>query len=210
MKGPKVDAVIFDLGNVICSFDFERAYRRWAAASALSVDTVRDSLGPDDVFHAFEKGEIDVDTLLPHVAERLGTPLSRDAFVEGWNAIFTGLCEGMDRLVPEVAARTRLVVLSNTNALHADVWRRDYGDVLDHAERVFTSHEIGARKPERASYEAVVRYLDVPAERIAFFDDHEEFVEGGRACGLHAFRVTDLRSIQEPLTRLGVLSRDAG
>ena len=51
------------------------------------------------------------------------------------------------------------------------------------------SSTIGLRKPEAEAYDYVVRAIGVSANRIVFFDDTVENIEGARARGLQAVHV---------------------
>jgi putative hydrolase of the HAD superfamily len=76
--------------------------------------------------------------------------------------------------------------------------------VLGHFKKLFLSSTIGLRKPDAAAYDHVVKEIGVPAERIVFFDDLAENVEGARARGLVAVHVTSTRDVAEALAALGI------
>ena len=59
-----------------------------------------------------------------------------------------------------------------------------YAGVLGHFREIFLSSSIGLRKPDAEAYDHVVKAIGVPAERIVFFDDLAENIEGARALGL--------------------------
>jgi putative hydrolase of the HAD superfamily len=50
----------------------------------------------------------------------------------------------------------------------------------------------------------VVNAIGVPAERIVFFDDVMENIEGARARGLSAVHVTSTRDVADALAALGI------
>jgi len=52
----------------------------------------------------------------------------------------------------------------------------------------FYSCDVGAAKPARAYFEAVLRALNLRAERVLFLDDHEENAAAARALGLQGVR----------------------
>jgi putative hydrolase of the HAD superfamily len=64
------------------------------------------------------------------------------------------------------------------------------------------SHEIGARKPEAAAFEAVVRDIGIAPSRTLFFDDAAENVAGARVCGLRAVEVATSADIERALADL--------
>jgi HAD superfamily hydrolase (TIGR01509 family) len=50
----------------------------------------------------------------------------------------------------------------------------------------------------------VVKAIGAPAERIVFFDDLAENIEGARARGLTAVHVTSIDDVSEALAALGI------
>jgi putative hydrolase of the HAD superfamily len=65
------------------------------------------------------------------------------------------------------------------------------------------SSAIGLRKPDAAAYDHVVQAIGVPAERIVFFDDLAENIDGARARGLTAVQVTSPDDVAQALAALG-------
>ncbi|HUU59943.1 MAG TPA: HAD-IA family hydrolase, partial [Phycisphaerae bacterium] len=98
----------------------------------------------------------------------------------------------------------RVVALSNTNAVHADVWRVRHADVLRHFERIFVSHEMGARKPEPECFRQVLEYLAVAPRRVVFIDDCAENVEAAVRLGMKGIVATGAVETARRLRDMGV------
>ena len=62
--------------------------------------------------------------------------------------------------------------------------------ILTYFEKIFTSHEIGARKPEPEAFQTVLDYLDIEPGKVAFFDDSPKNVQGANAVGINGFVTT--------------------
>jgi putative hydrolase of the HAD superfamily len=77
-----------------------------------------------------------------------------------------------------------------------------FADVLGHFREIFMSPTIGLRKPDAEAYDHVVKAIGVPAQRIVFFDDLMENIEGARARGLTAVHVTSTRDVADALAAL--------
>jgi glucose-1-phosphatase len=97
---------------------------------------------------------------------------------------------GMARLLARAAKHMPLYAFSNTNRPHVEHFSKAYAEVLGHFREILLSSAIGLRKPDAAAYDHVVKAIGVPAERIVFFDDLVENVEGARTRGLIAVHVT--------------------
>jgi len=59
-------------------------------------------------------------------------------------------------------------------------------------------------KPDAPAYDHVVKAIGVPAERIVFFDDVIENVEGARTRGLQAVHVRSSADVAHALNALGL------
>ena len=106
------------------------------------------------------------------------------SFATIFNSIFSEI------LVPEslleaLAARYRLLLLSNTNAIHFEMLRREY-PMLRHFHHLVLSYEVQAMKPQREIYEAAVRLAGCRPEECFYTDDIAAYVEGARQLGIDA------------------------
>jgi putative hydrolase of the HAD superfamily len=199
-----VEALLFDLGGVLVEFDWERAFAHWAERCAVPPARIRERFAIDDAFERYERGEIGDEEYFAMLRSTLGIELRNDDLRAGWNCIFTGAIAPTVDLLRRIDSRMPLYVFSNTNAAHHSAWSRDYAEALAPFRRIFTSHSVGCRKPERAAFERVAEAIGVPPDRILFFDDVSENVHGARAAGMQAVHVrspADVASAVAPWLR---------
>jgi putative hydrolase of the HAD superfamily len=194
--------VIFDLGGVLVSVDFMRACARLESAGGGPASRIRDL-----ILHGGEKVEFDTGRSSPaEFAERmcaaLDVSLSHAEFADIWCDIF-GEQHEVTGMLDEIAKRADLILLSNTDPLHLDRVRRQFG-LLDKFGHLVLSYEVGHAKPARQIYERALR-LCVPGSRVLFFDDVAEFVAAARACGLPAEQFVGVDQLKRDLTRFGVI-----
>jgi putative hydrolase of the HAD superfamily len=199
-----IDAAIFDLGGVIFQISFQRVFESWARSTGVAARVIAERFQRDPWSELFSRGEISPAQYRVHISELIGATLSPQDFEEGWNSIFLDSLPGIERLVQQLRQKLRLVILSNTNALHAREWRTRYAEVLSNFERVFASHEIGASKPQPEAYQIVLDYLKTDPERVVFFDDSPENVAGARRMGIRAFVATSPQQIAAELRGMGL------
>ena len=198
-----IRAIILDLGNTIIPFDFTRGYREMQAVCSLSPDEMRHRIGGSDLVVRFESGRIAPKDFVAQLSELLGLRVTYDEFRRMWSSIFLP-----DPLIPEsflesLKKRYRLVLLSNTNALHFGMLRETY-PLLGHFDHFVLSHEVGALKPEPAVYEqAISRAQCLPGECF-FTDDIDAFVEGARRSGIDAEPFRGFDKLQADLRSRGV------
>jgi glucose-1-phosphatase len=198
------DALLFDLGRVVLDIDFNRTLRLWADHAGCEPVHLVERFSRDGPYRRHERGEISDAAFFAGLRTSLGVDLSDAQFLEGWNAIFAGEIPGIDRLLARAAQRLPLYAFSNTNNSHVEYFSEEYADVLGHFRELFLSSSIGLRKPDAEAYDHVVKAIGVPAERIVFFDDLAENVEGARDRGLIAVHVTSPDDVAKALAALGI------
>ena len=152
-----VEVLLFDLGGVVFSFDFARAFAHWGASAGIDPQVLAGRFERGGAEFRFERGEIDSAEFFSILRADLRVELNDADLEAGWNAIFGEIVPGVPELLD--AAKERgfsCWALSNTNASHVTVWPDRFADVLARFEEVLTSHELGHRKPEPAAYRAAL------------------------------------------------------
>ena len=194
-----IEAVVYDFGGVLVEIDFGRVFERWASLAGVPVDEVRRRFAFGPAYEAHERGEIDVAEYFRSLRADLAIDLDDADFDAGWQAVFGDEIAPTIALTRALAPRLPQYLFSNTNASHHAYWSRRYPEALASLRRVFVSHEMGLRKPERAAFEHIAREIGVPVERIVFFDDMPANVEGARAAGLQAVVVRSHEDVARAL-----------
>jgi glucose-1-phosphatase len=209
MKQPSLlpgdaDALLFDLGRVVLDIDFSRTLGCWARYAGCEPQQLIRRFSHDELYLRHERGEIGDAAFFAGLRSSLGVDLSDAEFLEGWNAIFVGEMPGINELLGRAAQHLPLYAFSNTNQAHVACFSNQYADLLAHFRQIFVSSSIGLRKPDAEAYDHVVAAIGVPADRIVFFDDLAENIEGARARGLKAVHVASADDVAKVLTALGV------
>jgi HAD superfamily hydrolase (TIGR01509 family) len=205
VKAPSpVDALLFDLGNVVIRIDFECVFARWAAHAGCHAALLRERFSHDRPYQRHERDEIDAATYFASLRSSLGVDLDDARLLDGWNAVFIEEMPGIRDLLEGVATKIPIYAFTNTNRAHAACYTEQFAPVLAHFRKVFASCEMGLRKPEAAAFAHIVKEIGVPAGRILFFDDTLGHVEAARVCGLRAVHVTSDETVRETVAALGL------
>jgi len=199
------DALLFDLGRVVLDIDFSKVVACWAGHAGCEPAHLAGRFSwRDEFYQRHERGEISDAEFFVALRAALGIDLSDAQFLEGWNKIFAGEMPGIAKLLARAAQRLPLYAFSNTNKAHVEYFSGEYAGVLGHFREIFLSSAIGLRKPDAEAYDHVVKAIGVPAERIVFFDDLAENLEGARHRGLTAVHVTSPDDVANALAALGI------
>jgi glucose-1-phosphatase len=185
----EVDALLFDFGGVLVEIDFGRAFSSWANSSGVPVEQIASRFEFDANYAAHEVGRIGAAEYFDALRRTLGIDVSDELFVAGWNSIFVDALPGVGAVLDQAGARHPLYMFSNTNATHHEFWAQKFRALLSPFREIFVSHHIGLRKPTPEAFHAVIARLGLSHDRVAFFDDLAENVEGARSVGLRAFHV---------------------
>jgi glucose-1-phosphatase len=198
------DALLFDLGRVVIDIDFKRCITRWADHARCDPRLIEERFRRDFSYRRHEVGEIDTKEFFAGLQLACEIELSHDQFLEGWNAIFVGEMPGMAELLARAARQIPLYAFTNTNPDHQLVWSQRFAPILANFKEIFVSSTIRLRKPDAAAFDHVVKAIGVPAERIVFFDDAMENVDGARVRGLQAVHVRSSADVADTLAALGL------
>lgn len=197
-------ALIFDLGKVIFDLSFDRVFQFWANASGNNFDTIKNKFEFDELFEQFERNTIRAADFRAVISQRLGLELMNADFDKGWCDLYLDVYEGIDHMLTKLKNNYRLVALTNTNIIHNNTWRSKYAGTLKHFEQIYSSHEMGTRKPEKQAYETVLNYLQCnPAEAI-FLDDNPDNTDGAKKLGIATILVTSTEQMKNDLRKYNI------
>ena len=195
-----VASFIFDIGNVLIPFDFNRAIRRIAAQCVDPFVTLPPEAGA--LTHLLESGKIDRGEFVRRATALLRYQGGEAEFVAAWQDIFVEN-HAMTALVTRLRARYPLYLLSNTSDIHADYFEAKYPVFQQFCGAVY-SHLAGCVKPEREIFEKAIAKFGVKPEETVYVDDLPANVEGARAAGFEAVTY-DFRRHAEFEARLAAL-----
>lgn len=191
----EITTIVFDFGNVLGFFSHQKAAEQLAQFSPLSVGDILNRYLDPKLEEDFETGRMSLEEFRALVRQRCCVTCSDDQLDWAIADMFTPNDEVCD-LVPALKPRYRLVLLSNTNELHAMHFRRQFTDTLAHFDTLVLSHEVGMRKPCADIYAHCHGIAGAIPRQCLFIDDLRANVEAARACnwqGIVYHRGLDLR-----------------
>jgi len=194
------DALLFDFGNVVVDIDFERVVTRWAEHAGCDVAQLRSRFSHDEAYKRHEVGAISAEEYFATLRTSLGIDIADEEFLDGWNVLFGKEIPGISTILETTNGRIPLYLFSNSNRAHEAFWMQRFAEVLKNFTTVFVSSTIGLRKPDAAAFGYICEEIRAPAERIMFFDDLLENIEGAQACGFHAIHATKASDVETALS----------
>jgi glucose-1-phosphatase len=182
--------IIFDLGGVILNLDNRRTEE---AFTSLGVKNFRQYFGHGHAasfFKEYEVGSIDDRQFMDALRELTGIEVPDQAIIDSWNALLLDFPPERIQLLQQLGKSYRIFLFSNTNALHLAALRKTYADTFgpgtldEHFEKTYYSHLLGMRKPDKESYEHILRENRLLGPETLFVDDAIINVEGAELAGL--------------------------
>jgi len=198
-----VRTIIFDLGGVIVPFDFKRGYARMERLCPYPAADIPARLRSTDLVTRFETGQIEPEAFVAELCEVLELNASYQQFCDLWTSIFLPETLIPEAFVESLKADYRLLLLSNTNAIHFEMIQRHY-PLLRHFDHYVLSYKVGAMKPSPEIYQAALAQAECPAEECFFTDDLLPYVEGARRMGIDAVQFQSFAQLREDMKLRGV------
>jgi FMN phosphatase YigB (HAD superfamily) len=198
-----VEAILFDLGKVLIDFSMDPVLQKFGETSSRSPEELEQVFRDSKLAYEYESGAISTDEFYQRLCELGGVQMEKSEFCSIWSDVFAPEPLVSEDLVKTLADRYPLILVSNTNELHADYLLERY-PVLDYFGHKVFSFEVGAMKPERRIYERAIALSGKPAERLFFTDDREENVFGAREMGIQAHQFRSEDELIQALASAGV------
>jgi len=196
-------AIIFDLGRVLVNFDFKRGYRALEGICPYPAAEIPARLWAGGLVDRFETGLIEPRDFVAQISAALDLAIGYDGFCAIWSSIFT------ETLVPEamlegLARRYRLLLLSNTNAIHFEGLRESHATLLRHFHDFVLSYEVKSMKPRPEIFQAAIARAGCRAEECFYTDDIAENVTAARSLGIDAVQFESAAQLEREFAARGI------
>lgn len=198
----RVDAVLFDLGNVLAFHEDPVLFGRLSEWGGAEPDKIRERMLL--LWDPINRGNLAGDELRQVVSRIAGSQRVMDeaTFFDTWNCHFR-VHAAILPMVEALFGKAKIFLLSNTNERH---WRfvRPLIPQFRRFDGFVLSYELGLAKPDRAIFQAALDLAKVAPERAAFFDDVPRFVNAASGLGLHGRVFTTAEDFRAQLAELGI------
>ena len=197
-----ISTIIFDLGQVIVSFDHMELCRRASRHCAFSPDEVFERMFDSGLIKRFETGMITSDIFYSEACSALDMQLERGEFKILWNTIFALKPDTVQ--IIERLQEFQLLLLSNTNCWHFDYCLESY-PVLRCFNDWILSYKVGACKPDKQIFEAALASASATAQECIFIDDISLYADAASAMGIHAHTFTTAEALEQFLSDMNII-----
>ncbi len=201
----KFSVIVFDLGNVLLPFDYQRAVEELDKAERGLGEFFLDFYNNNYEYHrAFERGDMSEEEFTGIMLSALDHKIDKETFCRIYSDIFTENKEVVD-LLPKLKKTYTLVMLSNTNIIHYRYGWKNFS-FIKLFDKIVVSYEAGANKPEEKIYRAVESVTGEISERHFFIDDIAEYVAEAVKLGWGGVQYKGYRDLLTELINRGLLT----
>ena len=200
--------VLFDLGNVLTTWDVGPRIAEYAHRSGLSPAIVLERLSRDDFWVNTDRGSLSADEMETQICGLLDCHFSREELLALQAIAFELRPEVLD-IARAVAIRKPVGILTNNAPFLQEAMPKFFPELVELFDPILYSFQFGHVKPERELFEAVEDKLDLPAEEIYFIDDTQGHVAAARAAGWDAVQYQSTTQLRNSLAERGLLDDSA-
>lgn len=118
-----------------------------------------------------------------------------------WTSTYT-LQPEMGGLIKKLKKRYTLAVLSNSDPLNADSFKRK--GLYAPFDHLILSHELGVTKPGEKIYRIALKRLEMRPDECVFVDNKEKYVGTARKIGMKTILFKSVRQLKKQLKLRGV------
>jgi glucose-1-phosphatase len=197
-----ITAVLFDLGNVLASIDFEEFWR--ALGFVHSQDKAPYVDGYARWTHRYELGSISTGEYLAGLQSVFEYRFHVKQLEQAFGSIIMNPVEGIFELVKKVSRTHRTALVSNTNEIHYTNSVTKF-DVLHVLHKHYLSYQMHVMKPSHEFYDIIIKDQKIDPQELLFIDDLLVNIEGAQAAGMQAVKFENTMQLEDTLKTLGVL-----
>jgi len=188
-----IKAIIFDLGAIILNINYQNTINAFSKLGVKNVSSFYSKKVQTNLFNQIETGDITAEKFLTELQKETHNA-SINQVSEAWNAMLLDLPENRLTLIQSLKKEYSIYLLSNTNTLHIDAFKKKLGKVkwkkfCNLFDKMYLSHELGLRKPNAAIFEYILEKQNLKPQEVFFIDDSPEHIEGANKLGIKTYHL---------------------
>jgi HAD superfamily hydrolase (TIGR01509 family) len=169
-----VKAILFDFGNVLCSFDNDQFLEGLSSLCGKPLEVLKTRIYLESTLpRDYEAGSIDSREFLKGVSRLCEQDLAQADFLRAYTGIFTPIEATFD-LIRKLKPGYQLGLISNTSPWHFEQVIQKV-EVFPLFDSVTLSFEVGASKPDPRLFDDALAKLDLMAEECIYIDDQRPY-----------------------------------
>ena len=180
----KYKAIIFDLGGVIINIDYTLTQRAFAKLGIDEKNEFYSKKKQTKIFDKLEIGTICNTQFLKELQKKSNNSTLQE-IKDAWNSMLLDMPKERLDFIHSLKENYTIYLLSNTNSIHINRIKKDMGKkkweyFISLFDKIYLSHEIGMRKPNKKAFQVILKENDLKPEEVLFIDDSSQHINSAR------------------------------
>ena len=190
-----IKSIIFDLGAVLLNIDYQKTIDEFEKLGVTKSNSFYSKKTQINIFNQLECGKISEKKFVKEIQKHCNKA-NYNEIIFAWNALLLDLPEKRVKLLKAVKQHYNIFLLSNTNSIHISEFKNQIGenrylDFYNSFDKVYYSHEIGFRKPNKESFQKILEENNLNPTEVFFIDDSPQHIEGAKKLGIQTYHLKE-------------------
>ncbi len=187
--------IIFDFGGVILDIDPQLTINHFEKLGMADSSRFLEQEFIDNVIRKFEKGILTPEAFRDKVRDYAGMDFTDQEIDDAWNALLFDIPAERIKVVEEVKKNYKILLLSNSNEIHYDLYIRDlqlrfgYREFDELFDKAYFSFDLHLLKPEKDIYEFVMYQHKLVPQETLLIDDRLDNIEAAASLGWKTYQL---------------------
>ena len=190
-----IKAIILDLGGVILNINYQKTINRFENIGIKRASSLYSKQTQNNLFDQIETGAISEKEFLNGI-QNLAVKTTHNEIRKAWNSMILNLPDSRVKSIQKVKLKFKIFLLSNTNSIHIAEFKRKIGDLEYYKfynlfEKIYYSHEIGHRKPNKEAFQIILNENNLIANEVLFIDDSYQHIKAAKSLSINTHHLKD-------------------
>lgn len=190
-----IKAIILDLGGVILNINYQKTINRFENIGIKRASSLYSKQTQNNLFDQIETGAISEKEFLNSI-QNLAVKTTHKEIRKAWNSMILNLPDSRVKSIQKIKPKFKIFLLSNTNSIHIDEFKRKIGDLEYYKfynlfEKIYYSHEIGHRKPNKEAFQIILNENNLIANEVLFIDDSYQHIKAAKSLSINTHHLKD-------------------
>ncbi len=192
----KPTSIILDLGGVILNIDFAKVTNEFKILGVNNFEEKYSQSKANHLFRHFETGKIKEAEFYNVCRREMNFKITNEQIKNAWNSMLLNFREMALHTLVKIKPKYKLFLLSNTNIIHLkcfeDIYQKQVGgSIAKYFDKIYYSHQIGLRKPDKEAFEYVLKENDLVVAQTVFIDDSLQNIDAAKNLGLQTIHLKE-------------------
>ena len=190
-----IKAIILDLGGVILNINYQKTINEFENIGIKRASSLYSKQTQNNLFDQIETGAISEKEFLNGI-QNLAVKTTHNEIRKAWNSMILNLPDSRVKSIQKVKPKFKIFLLSNTNSIHIAEFKRKIGDLEYYKfynlfEKIYYSHEIGHRKPNKEAFQIILNENNLIANEVLFIDDSYQHIKVAKSLSINTHHLKD-------------------